>query len=894
MIPEERLSTTPVPGAFLHAEIRDSPYVDYEQGGVALQDPSLGLSVKLWTLRYSNGDFIVSAPGVAPTVLFSRPGNVTWASLTFDQNMNPFVAFTEDGVSKFWWYDSTVPGQVFEESLIATAVTPCCCLDDRRPSFSANSDIILAYIRNNNLYYRQQRDRYLVEYLLRSGVGGRLDTVGMTVNYRLQFRLRDVLDVSIVPEAPYLADVVLDLGRQCGLNENTLDVRELYTDTVPGMKVAIDEGLDKPIDWLREIFHFDKANIDRKLHFRKRGRAVTLRIPYSDLVQGNPTALQQTIVDETKLPKLVNINHIDPAGGFGKNKQTASRRSNMVDARATKTIDSKIVLTADQAASAALSHLKAAWAEQITYKFSTTLRYTELTVTDVIEVEDARGAWHRIRLTDRKDDGSVISWEGKQDAGPHTYGFATSGNSLPPPTSTTPGLVGPTTLEIMNLPVLRTEDDELGVYVAMWGQNSAWYGAQFLLSTDGGTTYNEAFRVESPAVGGELLTDLYEDGGYLYPSAQTVEVQSNFPLSSTTVEGLYNNQNRAIIGDEVIQFLTATHLGNNVYRLSGLVRGRYNTATPTWPAGTRFVLFDSSVIFLRAERWMLGAELYVKPVSFGRTSDETVPVSYFYDTPTSQTEWPVSNLSAEWSGPDLVVTWIGRARLGTDVAPVHSKYFAGYRVKFSNGFEATTTNQTYTYAGAPGGTTLVSVTPINSNVGEIVPAPLVNPGFESGFSGWTEDPANTDTFEVITTAGAARSGSGVLRFTGSLGNEDAPQRLYNTRLAPPNTESFTARCYIRIGAMPTGGYVVARCFAEFLDSLGAVLDTTYSPGRVGRNPGGDFDWAINSFTRAADAPPGTEYVRLGLEVSVPSSLNTGVGSYEVFFDDFYWTLTEES
>jgi hypothetical protein len=44
-------------------------------------------------------------------------------------------------------------------------------------------------MRGTSLYYRQQRDRYEVEYLLKTGLNAKLVRVGMNKGYRLQFML---------------------------------------------------------------------------------------------------------------------------------------------------------------------------------------------------------------------------------------------------------------------------------------------------------------------------------------------------------------------------------------------------------------------------------------------------------------------------------------------------------------------------------------------------------------------------------------------------------------------------------------------------------------------------------------------------------------------------------
>lgn len=721
MIPEARLSTTNIVAGYTDTFYQGNSSIDVEMGGVALNDASLGLLVKPWTLRYDrqSGDMLLSAPGVTEFVVFNRP-DITEVSLAFNRNMEVAVAFVQAGQAKLYWYDNTLPGHVFEESLLGAAVNPRICHDDKRQLQDAVGEIILGYVRAGNLYFRAQRDRFLVEYLLKTGGMTRLYHVGINRALRLQFMTNGSSGVN----PPLLADVVRFLASHADVGAEKVNVDELYDDVVHGIKVQVDEGVDKPIDWLRDIFWFDKSEHDRKIHFPKRGRAVIARIPYTDLVQGNPVALKQKRADEKKLPKLVNINHIDPDGGYAKNKQTAQRRSNMVHAKGKNTIESQIVLTADQAATSALQKLKVFWNELIDYSFATTKKWTELTTGDVVEVEDSIGTWHRMRLEERNEDGNILEWEGKQDAGQRTYGVQYTGNALPPPTSTTPGLVGETNIEILNIGVQRDQHDELGLYIGASGTSSAWTGYWMYISTDGGVTYNFAYEQTIPATVGETLTDLLEEVSYEYQSEQTVDVTTNFALSSVTFDQILANQNRCVIGDEVLQYQTATFLGMVgtlfSYRLSGLVRARYASQPLHWPSGTRFVFLDEAIVFAQAQQWMLGMDVYYKPVTIGHTQDETIATSYLFDEGISQTEWPVAHVTAVRDVSDNVtVGWVGAARLGVDTAPYHSKYMVGYRVKYSDGHTTDVVKevQTAVRASTPVGAT-VQVCALNSITGE--------------------------------------------------------------------------------------------------------------------------------------------------------------------------------
>ncbi|URA06908.1 hypothetical protein Pfeifenkraut_BL30011 [Xanthomonas phage Pfeifenkraut] len=718
MIPEGRLSTTPVQAQFIWTGPRSSPFTDTERGGVALNNATQGLLVKMWAVRYDKetGDVIMSAPGVSDVVAFTRP-DITELSLTFDQNMNPFIAFVQAGQAKFWWYDPLIPGQTFEETLINGVQNPRCSLDDKRELETSRSDVILAYVRAGSLYVRYQRERYLTEHLMQGGVD-KLYQVGMNAQYRFQFSYEGVGQ----PDAPFLADVVQTLVMRSGILPENIDVTELYDTRVIGYKCNTDDGVNKRIDALREVFFFDKSETDRKIYFPRRGREAIVRIPYIDLVADDPSALKETRIQEIELPKAVTVNHLDPAGGFAQNKQTARRRSNLIKATKEQKLESEVVLTADQGMTAATVKLKIAWHEQQTYQFATFLKYAQVVPTDVIEVEDKDGGWHRVRITERNDDHPLIKFEAVADAGQDVYATLGIGHSLPPPVSTTPGLVGETLLEILNIPTLRDQDDELGVYIAVAGESSAWYGAQILISSNGGATFYEAMQIETPATLGETLTDIEDEISAEYPADQSFEVLVNFPLESVTYENLLNNVNRCVVGDELLQFQFALLLGmvggKYHYRCSGLVRGRYATDVEFWPTGTRFVLLDSSIAFLQAQQWMLGQEIQIKPVSLGLTEDETVATAYDYLEGVSQREFPVHHVTAVRDGSNNVtVNFIGRGRLGIETAPRNGKYFTGYRIKFSNGHTIDTPNMTATYNSAPAGIT-VQVCALNSVTGE--------------------------------------------------------------------------------------------------------------------------------------------------------------------------------
>ncbi len=185
MMPDGVLSTVAIAADFIEPNRnRMRPLIDYEMGGAGLQDPSGGLQHQLWTLESDGTDVWISAERVARVDLFSRPG-ITRVTLGFDLNMRVHVAFVQNGSSWLWWYDSQAGAMVFTE--YPTFSYPTLGTDEKRSTELANSDLIFAYIRGQNLCVRQQRDRFQVEKAFPLGMNAELVAIGMNTENRFQY-----------------------------------------------------------------------------------------------------------------------------------------------------------------------------------------------------------------------------------------------------------------------------------------------------------------------------------------------------------------------------------------------------------------------------------------------------------------------------------------------------------------------------------------------------------------------------------------------------------------------------------------------------------------------------------------------------------------------------------
>ena len=135
------------------------------------------------------------------------------------------------------------------------------------------------------------------------------------------------------------------------------------------------------------------------------------------------------------------------------------------------------------------------------------------------------------------------------------------------------------------------------IRAALSAPNEAWTGAAlYAVEPDGGLRpIGPAGRTR--AITGSVATALGQGSPFHVDRTNRIEVElldPAFTLASTTPERLAFGDNRALVGEEIVQFACAEDLGAGRYALSGLLRGRGGTEhrIAGHAAGESFVLLD--------------------------------------------------------------------------------------------------------------------------------------------------------------------------------------------------------------------------------------------------------------------------------------------------------------
>ncbi|MCW0200028.1 phage tail protein [Sphingopyxis sp.] len=135
--------------------------------------------------------------------------------------------------------------------------------------------------------------------------------------------------------------------------------------------------------------------------------------------------------------------------------------------------------------------------------------------------------------------------------------------------------------------------------VAAAGSNDGWRGADlwFQPETDAEPI---AFGTARPAAALGVLGAALPAGGTLLFDRSSVLmvtlINPSMTLESVDERALLGGANRAMAGDELLQFGLAEMIGPATWRLSNLLRGRNGTAAAARAAGTPFVLLDDPAL----------------------------------------------------------------------------------------------------------------------------------------------------------------------------------------------------------------------------------------------------------------------------------------------------------
>lgn len=477
------------------------------------------------------------------------------------------------------------------------------------------------------------------------------------------------------PVAITLSSIVSSVCALIGLDASQIDVTEL-TDSVHGYLVNTVTQARRAIEPLQLAYFFDGVESDGKIKFLKRGRSSSVTIDEEDLSAHGPSSdtpdpIVTTQTQELDLPKDLEVTYVDPNLDYQPNVQTSKRT--IVNTKEVKNISLPIVLSASAAKQIAEKLHHMLWLERIKHSLKYSRKYLYLDPTDVITLTIGGNTYVvRILNLGYGANGLINVETVQEDVAVYTSTAEGAEGEWIPPTAIP--YVGPTLLILIDSNLFRDEEDNTspnGFYYVATGYFSQWAGAAIYRSTDGGSSFTMFRSIISPAVIGSATTVLGDvDTPNVWDKGNSVTIHITTPdgeLSSDTELNVLNGANGALLGNEVIQFATATLNGDGSYTLTNLLRGRRGTEHETGghATGDRFILLSPSTMY----RTDLGSgdlnlERIYRAVSLGMSYASGTNQNFTNTGKGLKPYSPVHIRGSRDGSNNLTITWKRRTRVG--------------------------------------------------------------------------------------------------------------------------------------------------------------------------------------------------------------------------------------
>jgi len=576
--------------------------------------------------------------------------------------------------------------------------------------------------------------KMVVERLALADYGNRLPQFNFVVNMQNPTTVRSAIG---------------DILERGGLSAGDYDVTGIDASyELTGYSIAGSKSVAATLEPIMLVWNLAVYEDNGVLVFYERGNETIL----SDIRTGDWTAHvhgtqpEKTLIISEKptfdLPSEVTVGYIDE----GSQDQVGEARARRIDfvSDINENIRIPIVMSAGLARAVAETRLWRAANDKRKASFKLPPRFMQVTEGDIVPTE-IDGETYNVRLTRvSRGNNYLIDCEGiVQDN--TEFDFTQDGEVIGDDTDDDVNLTSDLLLLVWNSAPLSDEHIlTAGYYWAfcLMSPTATFSGGSLYRSdTDAGT-----YSVLDSAPEASIFfceTQLADTPNpNLIDNINTLDVNMvNGTLSSVNEIDLLNGANRAVLeNEEIIGFQTATSIGTNRYRLSGLLRGLRGSErfTSTHPSeGELGVVLDSSTVKFQSHNLGdIGSTKYHKPVAVGQVVDDIDEQAF---TLAGCTIKPMSvvNIEATRNGSnDVTLTWDRRSRalyreLTATIPPPLVDGVESYEIDLLN----------------PAGSEVIQTFSVSAETATITNAEIVAAGYGSG------DPIKVEVFQTSPTVG---------------------------------------------------------------------------------------------------------------------------------------------
>jgi hypothetical protein len=274
---------------------------------------------------------------------------------------------------------------------------------------------------------------------------------------------------------------------------------------------------------------------------------------------------------------------------------------------------------------------------------------------------------------------------------------------------TSSGISAGATAAAVNTPLIfeppYQEANELAIWIAASGQDLTAYGGCYVWFSQDGTSFSNLGALTGSAATGKLTADLapvsVTVGTVAIDATNQLKVDlssSGGTLSQASAADMNAGNSACYLGTgEIIAYQNATLTGTDLYTLSPLQRGAFDSTVVAAPAGTAFASLSAGIFKQAYQSTQIGKTVYFKFQSFNPLGGGLLPLAECAAYPYKITGSPLA--AAIVTPQNVVLTFTGGiASIAFDTV---SDFRSGIRYQIAIGDTAATAQLEYDVAHGP-------------------------------------------------------------------------------------------------------------------------------------------------------------------------------------------------
>ena len=451
----------------------------------------------------------------------------------------------------------------------------------------------------------------------------------------------------------------------------------LLTDTVNGFSTSGITSIRSALSPLMSAFSFDVVESGYQLKCVPRGQSSVMTIDYNDLDarpfgSASGVAIDQQREMDSQLAKQELLDFVDAGKNYNKNQASSIER---LSSRAVN-IDSyelPLVFDPDEAAKIVQTLHDRHWLERDDFNFNLPQTYNRLEAADVVELSTSYADYEfRLTAINELADGRIECSAKLNDSAIYVQ-VAEGGTRILG--DTTIPYPGASVMHLLDIPLIRDQDDKPGFAGAMSGRSTGWPGGSILRSVDSGQTWTSLQGFTGHVTSGVCRDTLPTHDGYTIDRTNTLTVDlynANLTLSSISEEQMLTGKYWFAYGVggrwELCQYANATLNADGSYTLDTLVRGAKGTEqyTGDHEAGDFFIfLADADTAFIAANISDLSVERLYRGVTSSKSIDSVSDTAFTYTGVNLEPLSPVQLAGTIDGSNNWDLTWLRRSRLSS-------------------------------------------------------------------------------------------------------------------------------------------------------------------------------------------------------------------------------------